>query len=236
MEELKHIKAILFDSGRVLNHPRTGHWFIPPNFFSYVDQEKFKLISQNKIEGALHKALQYMDNNPLIRNEAEEYQHFIHFYKIISIELASLELNREQIEGLAHDTVFNDDKFKFYEDVFKVIPELHNNYKLGVVSDTWPSLDRVFRNVGLRRYFSTFVMSSILGVVKPHELMFQTALTELSIKPEEALFVDDNIRNLEGARKLGIHTLGLLRDIESGTNSGHLCINNLRSLQQLLER
>lgn len=77
-------------------------------------------------------------------------------------------------------------------------------------------------------------MSSILGVVKPHELMFQTALTELRIMPDEALFVDDNIRNLEGARKLGIHTLGLLRDTESGTNSGHLCINNLKSLQQLL--
>lgn len=152
MEELKHIKAILFDSGRVLNHPRSGHWFISPKFYSFVNKERFELIAQDQIEGAFHKALQYMDENPLILSETEEYRHFIQFYAIVSEELAFLELNREQIEGLAYDTVFNDDKFKFYQDVFEVIPELNNNYKLGVVSDTWPSLERVFKNVGLRSF------------------------------------------------------------------------------------
>lgn len=44
--------------------------------------------------------------------EADEYMHFIRFYTIFSSELSSLELNSEQIEGLAYDTVFNDDKFK----------------------------------------------------------------------------------------------------------------------------
>lgn len=27
------VKAILFDSGRVLNKPATGHWFMTSNFF-----------------------------------------------------------------------------------------------------------------------------------------------------------------------------------------------------------
>lgn len=39
----QNIKAILFDSGRVLNKPVTGHWFITPNFFSFVDENKFLL-------------------------------------------------------------------------------------------------------------------------------------------------------------------------------------------------
>lgn len=34
----KTIKAILFDSGNVLNYPRTGNWFIPPNFYRYIDE------------------------------------------------------------------------------------------------------------------------------------------------------------------------------------------------------
>lgn len=235
MKQLKHIKAILFDSGRVLNHPRSGHWFISPNFYSYVNKEKFKLLMPDQIEGAFHKALEYMDKNPLVLTETEEYKHFIQFYTIVSDELSLLELNREQIEGLAHDTVFNDDKFKFYQDVFEIIPVLYNEYKLGVVSDTWPSLDRVFRNVGLRNYFSTFVMSSILGVLKPNKLMFQTALIELNVKPEEALFVDDNIRNLEGARTLGLNTIWLLRGKENVTDSEHIFINDLKSLQDILK-
>lgn len=35
----RKIKGILFDSGRVLNESSTGHWFISPNFFKYVEQK-----------------------------------------------------------------------------------------------------------------------------------------------------------------------------------------------------
>ena len=38
---MNNIKAILFDSGRVLNEPVTGHWFITPNFWKYVDINTF---------------------------------------------------------------------------------------------------------------------------------------------------------------------------------------------------
>lgn len=33
---MSNIKAILFDSGRILNIPKTGHWFIPPNFMKII--------------------------------------------------------------------------------------------------------------------------------------------------------------------------------------------------------
>mgnify|MGYP003558523255 CR=1 FL=1 len=42
---LKDIKAILFDSGRVLNGPVTGHWFITPNFWEHVDKATFDAFS-----------------------------------------------------------------------------------------------------------------------------------------------------------------------------------------------
>jgi putative hydrolase of the HAD superfamily len=35
------VKAILIDSGRVLNRPATGHWFITPKFFEHVDKKIF---------------------------------------------------------------------------------------------------------------------------------------------------------------------------------------------------
>ncbi len=41
------IKAILFDSGRVLNMSSTGHWFIPPNFYKYVNKEEFLSIDKD---------------------------------------------------------------------------------------------------------------------------------------------------------------------------------------------
>jgi putative hydrolase of the HAD superfamily len=234
MIEINRVKAILFDSGRVLNHPRTGHWFIPPNFYNYVDKSLFEIIPSKSLKMAFQKSIEYLESKNLIITEIEELEHFNQFYRIFAHELPGIELGENEIKKIAEDTVFNDEKFFFYEDVFEVVPQLSKKYTLGVVSDTWPSLDRVFRNIGLRKYFSSFVMSSILGVVKPHELMFNTALTELDVKPEEAIFIDDSIRNLEGARRLGIQTILMLRDEEiDGLHSGHVCINSLKDLEQL---
>jgi putative hydrolase of the HAD superfamily len=179
--------------------------------------------------------MKYMESKNLIISEAEELEHFSHFYRILAKELPIIKLGENEIRKIAEDTVFNDEKFFFYEDVFETIPKFSREYILGVVSDTWPSLDRVFRNIGLRNYFSTFVMSSVVGVIKPHELMYRTALAELGVKPEEALFIDDNVRNLEGARRLGLQTILMLRDeATSRQHNGYVCINSLKDLEELL--
>lgn len=233
MIDTKNIKAILFDSGRVLNRPRTGHWFMPPNFFKYVDKNKFETLDINLIEEAFYKGHEYFHNHPLILTEIEELEHFIEFYNILATELPDLEISADYILEIAKDTVYNDDKFEFFEDVFEVIPKLNQQYKLGVVSDTWPSLDRVFRNAGLRDYFSSFVMSSVIGVLKPHELMFSTALSELNIKPEEAIFIDDNILNVKAAIKLGMQGIVILRGDELKEETDILCIDDLSELEEL---
>ncbi|NRT86744.1 HAD family hydrolase [Clostridium beijerinckii] len=235
MLKTKNLKAILFDSGRVLNDPRTGHWFMPPNFYKYVDRNKFGLLDRDVIEMAFYKALKYLNQKNFILTEAEEFEHFIEFYRIIANELPVLELNNANIVEIAKDTVYNDEKFLFHEDVFEIIPQLSKNYKLGVISDTWPSLERVVRNAGLRDYFSTFVMSSTTGVIKPNELMFNTALSELNIKPEEAMFIDDSIKNVKGASKLGIESILMVRDKNYKHDTEYLQINTLKDLLTLLQ-
>lgn len=236
MIDTKNIKAILFDSGRVLNRPKTGHWFMPPNFFKYVDKNKFENLNIDLVEKAFHKGDEYFHAHPLILTEIEELEHFIEFYNIFSKQLPQLKISERYISEIAKDTVYNDDKFEFFEDVFQVIPRLSNNYKLGVVSDTWPSLERVFKNVGLREYFSTFVMSSTMGVLKPHELMFNTAISELDIKPEEAIFIDDNIVNVKAAIKLGMQGIVLLRGEQLKECTDIICVDNLIEIEGLLAK
>ena len=76
-----NIKAILFDSGKVLNRPATGHWFISPNFFHYVDKEKFEQIDKKKIANAFKKAQEYIGEKKIILDQEMEYKHFSEFYK-----------------------------------------------------------------------------------------------------------------------------------------------------------
>ena len=237
MDKLSNLKTILFDSGHTLNYPRTGNWFIPPNFFKFIDKSAFASIKPDRIYGAISKAMNYLNSNHSVPDEATEYEQFIEFYRMLSLEFPELKISNTAISEIAKDTVFNDEKFVFYEDVMEMIPKLSQNYMLGIVSDTWPSLERVFINAGLRKYFSSFVMSSSLGVCKPDPIMFQTALSELGVRPCEALFVDDSIKNIEGAKVLGIQTVLMLREDngKAGSDIGYPYITNLKELESILQ-
>jgi putative hydrolase of the HAD superfamily len=206
------IKVILLDSGRTLNMSVTGHWHITPNFFTYVDKKKFNSINASQKKSAFSKAGEYINKQNLILDEAEEYKHFLEYYNIFSSCLPQLQLSSADVEAIAKDAVYNYSKYKFFDDAIKIIPALSKAYKLAVVSDAWPSLENVFRAAGLRNYFSSFVISSKKGITKPHELMYKTALKELNAVPEEAIFIDDSIRNCNGAIQLGIQSIVLCRD------------------------
>ncbi|MDT8719351.1 HAD-IA family hydrolase [Clostridium sp. 19966] len=235
------IKGILLDSGRVLNVSATGHWHITPNFFSYVDKGKFYSLSSSARKSAFNKAGEYINKQNLIMDEAEEYKHFLRYYEIFSTCLPELKLEKEAVESIAKDHVYNYSKYTFFSDVYEVIPELSKHYKLAVVSDAWPSLENVFKAAGLRDYFSSFVISSKKGVTKPNELMYKTALEELHIKSEEAIFIDDSILNCKGALKLGITSFVMCRDkrlyrYNKLFNRKYKPINNLLNLKNILIR
>ena len=235
----KVIKAILFDSGRVLNAPTTGHWFITPNFFQYVDKKAFSSIPKSQRNKAFSKAAEYISKQSLIETVEEEYKHFLEYYKIFLQHFPDLSLEDQQIEAITKDLVYNYDKYTFYQDAADTISGLSVNYKLAVVSDAWPSLENVFRNAGLRDYFSSFVISSVIGATKPNKLMYETALKELCVSPEEAVFIDDNIKNCNGAKQLGIKTFLLCRDYKLFLYyklmcKDHIVIRNLKSINSLI--
>lgn len=209
---IKNKKAILFDSGKVLNKPTTGNWFITPNFFKYISKEQFQKLSHEKIHNAFSKAYKYIESQSLISNREEEYIHFKEYFKIMFENLEELNVPIDTLECIAHDYVYSVNKYTFFEDVKTIIPKLHAHYSLAIVSDAWPSLENIYIEAHLRKYFSSFIISSQIGVIKPNPLMYQKALQELGVHPNEAIFIDDNISNCEGAIKLGIDAILLCRD------------------------
>lgn len=236
----RKIKAILFDSGRVLNGPTTGHWFITPNFFKYVNQQKFNAIKASEKISAFDRAAEYISQQKLIINENEEYMHFFEYYSIFSECLPQLQLKCADIALITKDYVYNPMKYSFYNDAVTVISELSKTYKLAIVSDAWPSLEMVYSKAGLSEYFSAFVISSKLGVTKPNELMYKTALDELGVSPEETVFIDDNIKNCIGASKLGIKPIVLNRDwrmyaYNKLINRKYDIISNLYDVKKMLD-
>jgi putative hydrolase of the HAD superfamily len=87
-------------------------------------------------------------------------------------------------------------------------------YRMGVISDTFPSLRLTLEAVGLDRYFDCFVCSDQVGVMKPEPLIYRTALGLLGVSAQESLYVDDYDVEADGARALGFTAFHICRDVE----------------------
>ena len=228
--EMNGIKAILFDSGRTLNIPSTGHWFITPNFKYIVTNLKF-IYTEKQLDNAMTKACEHINKILLVESEEHEFSMFKEFYEIVLREIKYPSINNDIIELLARDNVYNDEKFLFFDDVEPSLMKLKGKYLLGVVSDTWPSLERVFINKNLKQYFSTSIMSSVYGSYKAEKTLFKIAIEELNIKPQEAIFVDDSESNLVAAEEFGMIPILIDRYDTQDLNSKYPII---RSLDELL--
>ena len=65
-------------------------------------------------------------------------------------------------------------------------------YKMGVISDTSPSLEYTLEQLGIAKYFDSFTASPV-GAGKPSPVIYQAAL-DSGVRAEESLYVDDHRR------------------------------------------
>ncbi|MEA4915684.1 MAG: HAD family hydrolase [Christensenella sp.] len=102
-------------------------------------------------------------------------------------------------------------------------------YRMGVISDTFPSLKLTLEAVGLADYFSCFVCSDQVGAMKPESLIYQTALNLLGVSAEESLYVDDYDVEADGARNLGFTAFHICRNTKPAQDW------DITSLHQIVE-
>jgi len=232
-------KAIIFEAHRVLVRPVTGHWFIPPNFFEIIPSRGFNTYHDIEHNAAFAQAAEVLADYPVVQTRQDELQLFTEYYRMFFACLPRLQITNRQIEAVAADMVNNPDKFEFLPDAMDMIHILKRTGKLAVVASSWPSLEDVFQHAGMRHHFSSFVISTQLGLVKPDPRLLQAALDELNVSPQEALYVDDSKPNCHAARKMGIHTALLCRDgmeyvIARLTCRQHAVVRSLRELPEII--
>lgn len=234
MERSDTIKGILFDAGDTLVKPRSGHWFVPPNFDSILADHGIESPDLTDVYAALGKAAKYLDNNHSIQTIEEELDQFITYYNLV-LEYLEMESNAEDLcRALAHDMVYNEQKFDLFDDTREQIERFYNeDFRLGIVSDTWPSLERVFDYYGLLRFFETFTISSRLGCLKPDERMFRHPLEVMGLAPGSLVFVDNAPINVQKAEEVGM--LGvLIHRYDDCAPSASRCITTLDQLDAYL--
>lgn len=96
--------------------------------------------------------------------------------------------------------------------VFRLLKECsYKKHNLLILSNWEPiSFQKIYNlNSELFQYFHTenIFISGNLHLVKPHEDIYKYLLQKTNIKPEDTIFIDDKLENIEAAKKLGIKTI-----------------------------
>lgn len=111
-------------------------------------------------------------------------------------------LNDEELLELQEDFfrgyVFNDELLAF-------ISTLRPHYKTAILSDAWIDARLSLQDTIHNGLFDVIYFSAEQGMQKPNPAFYQKLLDELGVQPEEAIFIDDRVGNIEGAEALGIH-------------------------------
>lgn len=101
------------------------------------------------------------------------------------------------------------------DEVVECIKKLKASCAIGICSNTLGTyLRALLKEHALTELFDGIVISSECGIVKPDPRIFRLAAEKLSVRPEEAVFIDDTPDNVEAACRMGMTGI-LFSSVES---------------------
>ena len=170
---------------------------------------------------------------PWYKTLDDERNFFKRYYKFLLVEEGVVVNIEERAEILFNELWCNGDR-KLFPETIAVLEYFKNKgYKMGVISDTSPSLEYTLQQLGIAKYFTSFTASSLVGAGKPSPIIFNAALTAQGVTAEESIYVDDYKPEADGAREQGFTSFWLDRD---GSNDNKWKITNLKQLIEFVER
>ena len=222
-------KCIILDAGGVICYPRPGDWFTPVRFNEIIGENRLNAVTPEQLMAAKEAAAKiYLDESLLITDETLEFAARRNYFLDLAKRL-SWTLTDREADILARDMTENDARYDFYEEARGALMQLREMGTMGLLSDAMPSIKRIFDNAGLLELFDEVLISCDIGATKPDEKMYRTITERLEVNPEDCVFCDDRLNNLEGAEKFGIRAVHMCREGESAWHG-----ESVRDLTELI--
>lgn len=167
--------------------------------------------------------------DPWYKNVDDEREFFRRYYRHLLLGEGVQEDVEQRAGLLFRELWYNEDRLLFPE-VIEVLEYFKGHgYKMGVISDTSPSLEYTLQQLGIAKYFTSFTASDLVGACKPSPIIFNAALRAQGVTAEESLYVDDYKPEADGAREQGF-TSFLIKRIGGNAEPW-----SIRSLTELIE-
>lgn len=197
--ESRKIRALIFDAGDILYfRPQRGAGFA--NFLKELGLEMSPNHAQQK------KAIEYQAYRGQISHD--EYREAV-------VALYDIE-QPEQIARGKQALVDDDDNVAFFEGVPETLRALkEQGFLLAIVTDTANSISAKlgwFERGGFGHVWDAIISSMDIGTRKPDARIYQAALKQLGLTPDQAIFVGHRASELAGARAVGMQTVAFNYD------------------------
>jgi epoxide hydrolase-like predicted phosphatase len=120
----------------------------------------------------------------------------------------TLKLPESEIPHL-HEEFFIGDRWD--SALFDFLRRQRKKVRTGLISNAWSGLRSVIVNEKFDDAFDAMIISAEVGVAKPDAAIYRLALEKLGVEPQEAVFVDDVLVNVEAAQAVGMHAIQFTR-------------------------
>jgi glucose-1-phosphatase len=188
MEETKPvIRAVIFDMGGVIL--RTEDLTSRTNL-----ARKFGL-TRKELEMII---FQSPESQRAELGEFTELQHWNNMARLLHFPPEELEeFQRAYWDGDRADT-----------ELEKYIRSLRPRYKTGLLSNAWHGTrEKAAKLYTFLTAFDVVIFSADVHLRKPDPRIFHLMIARLGVKAHEAVFVDDFVDNIEGAKAVGLRTV-----------------------------
>lgn len=119
----------------------------------------------------------------------------------------NINVNEENINFVIDIIQKGIDKATIFRGMKVILGKLKNKYKLALLSNTTNFESKVISKWNLNKYFDIQIYSYQINSLKPSNRNFDEICKKLNLKPNECLFIDNEERSIEAARKLGFKTI-----------------------------
>lgn len=94
------------------------------------------------------------------------------------------------------------------KDLVDKIRAWHGTYRTGIITNAFDNARQLIKEEWkMQDAFDHIVVSAEVGMMKPDPRIFRLALEGMEVDANQAVFVDDFLHNVQGAREVGMHAV-----------------------------
>jgi putative hydrolase of the HAD superfamily len=204
-EDDRKIRALIFDAGDILYYrPQRGSGFV--TFLKELGLEIRPNHAHQK------KEIEYQAYRGQITHD-DYREAVVRMYGITQ---------PEQLARGKQALIDDDANVAFFEGVPETLLALkERGFLLGIVTDTANSISAKlswFERGGFGHVWDSIISSMDIGTRKPDPRIYQAALQQLGLTPDQAVFVGHRVSELAGARAVGMQTIAFNYDQDASAD------------------